>query len=230
MDSSAETRRVLFIGLCGPSCAGKSTLAVELARRLDSPLRPVPLDAYFVPSRMPFDKWGLNWETPEGVDFVSLREDLQMLAATLQESKEVPEELCIRGWGVGGGNFVRKGCAGRRLQSPVVLLAEGFLLFHDEALSRLFDATLWVEAACEVCCSRRHAREARGADFELYSQWYREVVWAHFQRYREGQLAHAPRALRLEGEDALEVSVEKAAAHCEERLSLRRGSFEGLYE
>uniref|UniRef100_A0A7S4S5T4 Phosphoribulokinase/uridine kinase domain-containing protein n=1 Tax=Alexandrium monilatum TaxID=311494 RepID=A0A7S4S5T4_9DINO len=217
-------RRVLLVGVGGPSCSGKSTLAGKIAERLGSPLQPVQLDWYFVPSRMPKDpRWGRNWETPEGVDFFRLGEDLHWLVESLRRVDRVPERLklsppCCHG----GVDLVREGWAGLQLgiAEPMVVVAEGFLMFHNKAVGAMFDVAVWLEAERDVCSKRRHQREARDMDFELFSEWYREVVWSHFLTHRDVQLKNVPGALRLDAGERPEALLRGATTHCRKRLGL----------
>jgi ABC-type dipeptide/oligopeptide/nickel transport system ATPase component len=76
---------IIRVGIAGPSGCGKSSLAVKLAEFLRSPARPIGLDEYFSPDKMPKEqKYGTNWETPSGVDFLRLRNDLDGLERLLR--------------------------------------------------------------------------------------------------------------------------------------------------
>lgn len=219
------SHRVFFIGIGGPSCSGKSTLAARLAVALNSPLNPVSLDGYFMPQRMPTHPvHGMNWETPEGVDFPTLLQDLHLIERTLSSTEAVPGSLVIKANPHrGGGNIVRNGMANCLLEpgAPVVVVVEGFLLFYDTAISQMFDCTLWVQADCETCCSRRHRRDAPGRDANSFREWYSGLVWAHFLMYQARQLANADGALRLDAQKQPGVLQDEAVAYCRARLPLR---------
>lgn len=216
-------RRVILVGIAGPSCGGKSTLAETLAVKLGSPLTPISLDAYFMPQRMPRDKYGRNWETPAGVDFDTLREDLEHVQEIMSQVSEVPKKLVVRGNPHrGGGDIVRPGHELQRLDDvdPVVVVIEGFLLFHDEKLSCMFDASLWLDVGEVECCERRYNREARDMDKNIYKQWFKDVVWKHFQLNKKQQLSNATNVLRLDGAAEMDSIVERATEHCKEQLAL----------
>lgn len=219
------SRRVFFIGIGGPSCSGKTTLAKRLAAALNSPLKPVPLDGYFVPGRMPkHPKFGQNWETPEGVDFKLLLQDLNLIEERMSCTEAVPSSLIVKANpSRGGGDIIREGMAGSPLEpgAPVIVVVEGFLLFYERAVSSMFDCALWVQADCETCCSRRHRRDAPDVPESQFREWYAGLVWSHFEMYQERQLANADGAIRLDARRDAGILQEEAVAYCRARLSLR---------
>lgn len=220
-----SSHRVFMIGIGGPSCSGKSTLAQRLVAALNSPLKPIPLDGYFVPSRMPRDpQFGLNWETPGGLDFKTLVEDLQLIEEKLSSTEVVPSSLVIKADpSRGGGEMIRNGMANCKLEAgaPLVVIVEGFLLFYDMAVSQMFDCTLWVQGDLDTCCMRRHRRDAPGMPPDDFRRWYAGLVWSHFEMYQEQQLANADGALRLDARKPPETLQEEAVAYCSARLPLR---------
>lgn len=216
------SRRVFFIGIAGPSCGGKSTLARQLVAALNSPLNPVPLDGYFLPSQMPrHPEFGKNWELPEGVDFKRLLQDLHLIESVMSSTEAVPERLVITA-DRGPADIVRSGMGNSRLApgAPIVVVVEGFLLFYQEDISQMFDCSLWVQADCLTCSSRRHRRDAPGVPFEKFDRWYSGLVWSHFEMFQAQQLNNADGALRLDATKPPEVILEEAAAYCNARLSL----------
>jgi len=218
-------RCVFMIGIGGPSCSGKSTLAKRLSAALNSPLNPVPLDGYFMPDRMPrHPEFGINWETPEGLDFETLLKDLHLIERTLSSTEAVPSSLVIKANpGSGGGDMIRSGMANRRLEpgAPVVIVVEGFLLFYDTAISQMFDCTLWVQADCSTCSTRRHRREGSGVPCAQFFGWYSGLVWSHFEKFQARQLANADGALRLDAEKLPADLQDEAVSYCKAKLQLK---------
>jgi len=219
-----SARRVFFVGIAGPSCGGKTTLATELAAQLKSPVKPIPLDGYFLPEQMPsHPRWGQNWETPGCIDFERLLEDIHLVESTFASAEVVPEKLVIKADAQrGGGDIIRKSVAGSRLlgSQPIVVVVEGFLLFYDSRVATMFDAHLWLQADSMTCCRRRHRRDAPDVREEQFSEWYHGLVWSHFQKYQDQQLANADGALRLDAEQPPQPIQEKAVAYCRARLGL----------
>lgn len=213
----ANVRSVVLIGIAGPSGSGKSTVAERLSVTLASPLKPIQADWFFAPRMMPRDpKFGQNWETPQGLDFLGLREELTRIKATLSKATTIPQELRC-----GPFPIVREGLVGQPMdaEAPVVIVVEGFLLFFDQVLCSMLDAHVWVETDYNKCLQRRHQRDAPHVDINRFSEWYRGLVWKHFELYKDTQLANASGALHLDGSASPNSMVKNAVRHCEKFLS-----------
>ncbi|CAK0898269.1 unnamed protein product, partial [Prorocentrum cordatum] len=211
----AEGRSVLLIGVAGPSGAGKSALAGRLVQELGSPVGAVCLDWFISPE---MDQGAQDWERPSVIDFASLRAQLSQLKAKLERASRAPTK---QRFGVGKSTYdvVLKGRAGAPLAGgPVCVLAEGFLLFFDPQLCDLLDAHIWVEADMETCMARRRRRNKKRRANGDFDTWYRDEVWANFQRFREAQLANAPGALRLDSAAPLPDLVQQARVHLQDAL------------
>lgn len=219
------SRRVYFIGIAGPSGSGKTSLAKRLTGALNSPLNAMSMDVYFAPDKMPVHpQHGTNWETPQGVDFQALLQDLHSIETTMSSTEVVPNSLLMKSSpSTGGGDIVRSGMGGRPLApgAPVIVIVEGFLLFYDRQISSMFDCTLWVQADCATCSRRRHQRKRPDMPFERFDEWYTGLVWEHFTMYQDRQLANADGAMRLDGTQPEQFLQEEAVAYCKARLSLR---------
>ncbi|CAK9044167.1 unnamed protein product [Durusdinium trenchii] len=201
-------RSVVFVGIAGASGCGKTTLARKLAEALQSPLEVLHLDNYFQPKgqgRPPKH----YWETPDGVDFEALRKDLKKIRETFSHRKW-PKKLRL---GRNGKDLLRSEIpAGADwkagLESPMVVLVEGFLLFYDDLLAEMLDLKIWINASCGTCMRRRHLRgwNSRHMDLGEYGEWFVRVVWRHFEWYQRKQLRNAKDALQVPG-DASEEEV-----------------------
>jgi len=228
MAAVSSTRRVLFIGIAGPSCGGKSELARQLSSCLGSPLKAISSDGYFRPDRMPEDpRFGLNWETPEGIDFEGLKSDLRHLQEVLRSEDHITQPKLVNATQRGrAGGVLRPEWQGRSLSplKDIVVVVEGFLLFHDAELASMFDATFWIEVDCDTCCERRHMRDAPHVPKSRFKEWYEGLVWSHFERYQAKQLANAPSAHSLNGTDTREDVAKHAEKACWEQLGLLEAS------
>jgi nicotinamide/nicotinate riboside kinase len=152
-------RRVFLVGVAGPSGVGKSTFADQLALKLSSPIMPVCLDCFMRPKRMPkYTNGERNWETPDGIDFESLRLALHRMMEDLATQRSLPQQLLLGSTKV---NLRRQLPVGESLPDDLVIVVEGFLLFHDKTLCSMLDAQLWLEADCKTCSQRRYKRSMR---------------------------------------------------------------------
>lgn len=214
-------RKVLIIGIAGCSGCGKSTLAKTLAKDLASPVTPVSLDWYLRPKWMPKVHGGRNWETPEGIDWKSLRSHLQTALETFSQAETVPEELNL---GPNDENVIQKGQAGRHLDaSTVVLVVEGFLLFYDDQIAEMLHIKIWIDAGLQTCMERRHKRgkASRKQDVENSKLWFRDSIWSHYLRYKQKQLSNAVGALRVDGEVSKEEILSQCLPYCTKMVSAR---------
>merc|ERR1719245_2227188 len=97
-----------------------------------------------------------------------------------------------------------------------MVFVEGFLLFYHAALSSSFDAHIWLDADCETCLARRHQRDSAHKSLQRFSDWYRDLVWRHYEMNREVQLANAPNAFLLDCKTDLDTLV----SHCREFVDM----------
>lgn len=209
-------RRVLVIGIAGASGCGKSTVAQKLAQNMGSPFTPISLDNYLMPKWMPKG----NWETPAGVDFQTLTSDVKKAVNVLAQAETVPDRLLL-GPSTSRSDVICKGQGGRRLNSEqVVLFLEGFLLFYQQSLAKLFQAKIWIDASLETCMQRRFKRakgkrkKANNAEKEA---WFRDQVWHHYEQYKECQLGNASDALKVDGDLPKDEVYSECLRFCTER-------------
>eukprot|EP00929_Paragymnodinium_shiwhaense_P098231 TRINITY_DN59746_c0_g1_i2.p1 TRINITY_DN59746_c0_g1~~TRINITY_DN59746_c0_g1_i2.p1 ORF type:complete len:366 (+),score=10.42 TRINITY_DN59746_c0_g1_i2:96-1193(+) len=198
----SDLRSVFIIGIAGPSGSGKSTVANKIAKALWSPIKPISLDWYLEPKWMPRDrKHGKNWETPRGCDFDFLRRDLQRMQEVFGKAQQVPSEVPVSRE---GQDIVRHDkdvkMAGQWLDDrPVVIVVEGFLVFYDEALAGMMHAQIWLEADFDTCLMRRHNRgKASRWKKEPNVEWFRDLVWYHYEWNKSTQRANSRDALCLD--------------------------------
>eukprot|EP00928_Gymnodinium_smaydae_P021809 TRINITY_DN18539_c0_g1_i1.p1 TRINITY_DN18539_c0_g1~~TRINITY_DN18539_c0_g1_i1.p1 ORF type:complete len:376 (-),score=88.82 TRINITY_DN18539_c0_g1_i1:144-1271(-) len=171
-------RKVLLVGVSGPSCSGKSTVAKELARLVRSPVASVHADNYFDTALMqsspaPFEAL-LDYEQPSGIAWPILLQDLRRMASTLARAERVPEELRLScsAWFSLAPDAVAPDMRGAALgPEPVVIVVEGFLLYACKELSDLCSLRFFLDVEQEECLRRRWSRD--GANHP--SRWFDEV-------------------------------------------------------
>jgi hypothetical protein len=152
------------------------------------------------------------------MDFERLRKDVRHITQTLATTRRLPKELCV---GRRRKNVLREFGALPADGEAVVVVLEGFLLFHDQELARMCDIQLWLEAECDTCMQRRYHRKSRGGQkqsLQQFGEWYRGLVWQSYLEHRDTQLANAPGALHLRAEDGPAAMAAAAEAGCQTAL------------
>ena len=92
MQSPAAQRAVHFVGICGPSASGKSTMAKHLVESLRSPVHALCADWYFFKPHQfaACRKHPRCWEQASSVDTEGLVRDLRELSTTLSSAPPGP--------------------------------------------------------------------------------------------------------------------------------------------
>jgi len=154
--------KVCIVGLAGPSCSGKSTIAKHVASRLNGCV--ISMECYAVEmNHLALEKRAqLDHDAPHGTDVKLLESDIRDYAAG--KAIEAPiydfaEHLRV---------------SGRRNHIPAgsLLIVEGILALHFAQLRRHFDLSIYLEASDDVCLHRRKVRDIterqRSVDFILW--------------------------------------------------------------
>lgn len=176
-----------------------------------SPLGPIAADWYFEQRRMPPDpKGGKDYEHPAGVNSELLASEITRIADLLATSKRMPSKIRLK---MSEGKS--RDLTVEDLADPVMIIVEGFLLFHDWALASLFDCCLWLDVEMETLVQRRFKRNGGGKSIDQFRRWYKARVWTAYELYKPTQLANAgERALvRLDGSLPPQDIAVEAARH-----------------
>eukprot|EP01060_Flectonema_neradi_P035665 TRINITY_DN6626_c0_g1_i1.p1 TRINITY_DN6626_c0_g1~~TRINITY_DN6626_c0_g1_i1.p1 ORF type:complete len:580 (+),score=89.90 TRINITY_DN6626_c0_g1_i1:259-1998(+) len=190
--------KVIILGIYGCSGAGKSTLASSLVSALSSPIADLSQD-YWLEHEKVTDG---NYETASTMDFTGFYKTLiEVKQQLLQTKVGAPIDLTIqlRGRKVSLSTGMHPSDP-----STVVVVVEGFLLFHDERVTSLVDKRVVIESDLDTCRARRHKREGRKgdpADFNLFNK----LVWPHYKEY-------LPRQRQNAGDDALTIPSTSSTA------------------
>jgi len=135
---------------------------------------------------------------------------LRRLSAMLTTATCAPDKLHM---GACSTSVVQSSAAGKPLGSHAVyVVVEGFLLFHDASLCKMFDAHVWLESDCNTCMRRRCKRNRR-RNVDDFERFYLEEVWPNFLRHRSVQLSNASAALHLDATTSVNELVSQTAAH-----------------
>lgn len=161
-----------LIGITGPSCAGKTTVCNALKPELGA--EHVSLDDFFV-EREEYPRRG-RWKIFDSPRSIRMDE----FVSALNQLKN------------GGGVTIPRydkdklTVVGQRAVEPSdVVLADGFLLLHDQRVRRLLDFAVFLDIPVDE--QRRRRLEA----YDYYPEYFDEVVEPAFREYVEPMKTHA---------------------------------------
>ncbi len=200
----------MIVGICGGTGSGKTFLAERLARALGAEVAVrVEQDWYYRPAEAGTtaeERLRRNYDVPEALDNDRLVRDLTALRGPVETRALRPSPgPSLGGRGVQSGTPEQ----GHAIQAPKysfevcdrvpgyhavpwrpVVIVEGILIFAREALRKVFDLKVFVEADEEVRIGRRLERDVaqRGRDrqevLRRYAEQVREAYTLHIEPYR----------------------------------------------
>jgi uridine kinase len=160
----------LLVGIAGGTGSGKTSLAVRIQERVGANrCLLLAQDAYYKDgsSLSPEEQAAINYDHPEAYDTSLLVQDLRDLKA----GRPVPHLTYDH------GTYSRKVLPDALTSRPLVIL-EGILVLAEDALRRLMDIKLFIDADADVRILRRLDRDIqeRGRSFESVQRQYLESV------------------------------------------------------
>jgi len=168
---------MIFIGIAGPSGAGKTTLAHFLKANFKNEFEHIRQDDYLKnPEEFPMHGKYKNWEHPQNYKFDILYDHLKRLKQGEQVvSKSFnPDETKRHEF---------------HLEPKPYILVEGSLILTSEELASMFDKKIYLEIPQELMIERRKLRSNYfGIDTEEYD---REVTIPEFERHGAMQKLYA---------------------------------------
>lgn len=171
----------LIIGVCGRSCSGKSTVIKELEEKYKGEFLHINQDKFF---KVKAD----NWERPEALRFDKLIEAIKLL----KEGKIalIPTHRWTEVFD-------------REVKPHKVIIVEGYLLFVNKELNKLFDKKIWVDVSDLNLLYRRAKRfnEINQLDYA------KNVVIPESKKYEEIQRKESD--IKLDGNKTKEEIVEE---------------------
>lgn len=206
-------RETFFIGIAGPSCSGKGTIAQALVSRwaeafpgLPQRVVVLPQDAYYqdVVTLPPEERAIRNFDEPAAFDWPLMERQFRELVdgrvihcpvydfethARLKEYREVgPADIAI---------------------------FEGLLALYSESIRDMLSLRIYLDASDAVCRERRIARDVRerGRSRDSVERQFCETVQPMAERWVRPQRAFADVVVDGEGDIESGVAVIIAAIH-----------------
>jgi uridine kinase len=166
---------IFIVGLAGPSGSGKSTVAKRVASRLNGHV--ISMETYSIEmNHLPLEERAkLDYDAPHAIDVELLKCHIRDYAAgNVIEAPIYDFEQHLR-------------VSDRREHIPArsLLIVEGILALHFAQLRSLFDLSIYLDAADEVCFHRRKVRDIterqRSLEFVLWQ--YKNYVLPATRQY-----------------------------------------------
>jgi uridine kinase len=156
----------VFIGLAGPSGAGKTTLVRHITENYPH-ITHIRLDGFFKPyETFPMHGDFVNRETPENIYW----DDFYAALSTLRAGEPTIFPLYEKKTGVQ--------CGTELITPGPVVFVEGYLLYHDPRISNLLDAKLYLHVSPDEQYRRKKARWP-----EMDDAYFYQVVVPMFEQY-----------------------------------------------
>ncbi|MFC6765065.1 uridine kinase [Natrinema soli] len=164
------------MGIAGGTGAGKTTVARTVAETVGEAVTRIPIDNYYEElSHLAFEeRRGVNYDHPSAFEWELLREQLETLLSG--QSIEMPQY-----------DFEVHNRTDERVtvEPSEIIVLEGILALHDEAIRDLLDLRVYVMTDADVRILRRIERDVieRGRDLEGVIDQYLETVKPMHERF-----------------------------------------------
>lgn len=185
----------LVIGIAGPSCSGKTSLARALAGRLPGGGVVFELDWYY------HDQSGrslddIDVDSPAAIDHNLAITQLRRLAAGHAIERPAYDY-----------HAHARAPEGVIVQPAANIIVEGLFALYWWEVGELLDYAIFIDAGHDTCLSRRIARDTRerGRSADKVTRQYREQVQPMYEQYVRPTREHA--GLILDGEQSLDTLV-----------------------
>lgn len=165
MNIFSKKIKPIIVGVCGRSCSGKSTIVKELEEKYKGEVLHIIQDKFF---KVKAD----NWERPEALRFDKLIEAIKKL----KEGKEafIPTHRWTEVFD-------------REVKPQKVILIEGYLLFVNKELNKLFDKKIWVDVSDVNLLYRRTKRDGTSKNID----YTKNIVIPESKKYEKEQREQA---------------------------------------
>jgi uridine kinase len=156
-----------IIAIGGPSCAGKTELSVYLSTRLQAPI--LPIDAYYInlDNLAIHERCHFNFDEPTALDHYLLRHHVEELAAGHAVDRPTYDFRTHT-----------RAAATEHLSPKEFVILEGLFALYWDDIRPFLGTKVFVDAADEICLSRRCVRDVRdrGRTTESVHEQYEKTV------------------------------------------------------
>ncbi|HEX2327441.1 MAG TPA: uridine kinase [Candidatus Angelobacter sp.] len=207
------------IGIAGPSCAGKTSIARKLVEMLPGETILFGLDSYYLDlSHLPHEERAKqNFDDPALLESQLLAQHLE----SLRSGESIRQPL----YDFATHTRVRDTQA--LIKPGDFLIVEGLFTLYWPEVRPAFDMRIFVDAPDPVCFERRKARDVheRGRTVESIVHQYRETVRPGCEHFVLPSRGHAQ--LVVDGNQPIELSAHQVFSAVQQRLGPHPRSVDG---
>ncbi len=175
---------MFFLGICGASCSGKTTLTDKLVLALGSQVLVMAQDSYYRDhSDVPFEqRAGIDYDDPSAFDHELLYQDV----CKLVNGESITEKKYNYSYHI-------RSDTGRIIDPKEVLILEGIHAFHDERLRAMMNMMVYTDVDPDTCLIRRIRRdtEKRMRTWQSVLSQYEATVKPAYDKYITGYKKYA---------------------------------------
>lgn len=193
-----------IIGICGSSCAFKSSLAKALYTKYPDDVSIIHMDNYFksFPGQ---DRYLINLDQPASVDFDLLIKHL----TTLKNNQSIESPIFC--------DLTQQRIKQTQLVLPKkILILEGIFIFYPKTLRSLIDEKIFIDADITLCLLRKIRRncQLRNVDIQKVLDSFEHQVYPGYQKYIKPMQKYA--------------DLHITAAHFEQTLAALEAAFKKI--
>ncbi len=191
------------IGIGGPSCSGKTSIAQCLASKLSGEVTVFGTDAYYLDlSHLSYEeRCRINFDHPDILESSLLAQHL----ASLREGQSIKQPV------YDFATHSRVAAQVQAVEPGDFIVVEGLFILHWPDVRSMFDLSVFVSAPDSRCLDRRKTRDVRerGRTVESVLSQYDATVRTGNEQYILPSRVHAD--LVLDGEQPIEHSAQQIA-------------------
>ncbi|CAK9437191.1 uncharacterized protein LODBEIA_P15750 [Lodderomyces beijingensis] len=187
--SQGATSKVVLVAFGGPSSSGKTTVATTLTSLLPHVTLVQLDDFYLTDSEIPIDATTgyQNWDCPQALDFDKFTSYLKALKNGTGESpvESVQSKDVDLSLSSSELETIESVIASQndKFQGKHIVFVDGFMLFHDPEVIKLFDIKLFFHASFETLKKRRESRKGYTTVEGFWvdpPDYFEKIVWPAF--------------------------------------------------
>lgn len=181
--------KLVLVGIGGPSSSGKTTVAKALHSLFEKSTLIHLDDFYFPDAQIPYNEEAQiqNWDCEGAINWVKFKSYIAEVRKTNgeilpMETLEIDSELKLS---EGEVAKLEAQVATTFGQNYHFVFVDGFMLYHNEEILKLFDVKLFFHAPYEILKARREARQGYNTVAGFWTDppsYFDNIVWPEFAK------------------------------------------------